>query len=311
MRASELAALVGGTLHGSDRSIQGVAPAHTAGPDQLAFATRGTPGAAGVLLARETAPDRTVVVVDDPRLAFAVALQTLFPSVHPPGVQPGAFVHPSAALGAGVAVYPGAYVGPGCILGDRVVIHPNAVLYPGVIVGPDTVVHAGAVLGADGFAYAAGPQGPVKMPQLGGLRVGARVEVGANTCVDRGALADTVLADDCKLDDLVLVGHNCQLERAVLLAGQVGLAGSTQVGAGVIIGGQAGTTEHTEVGAGARIAAGAGLHKPVPPGATVMGRPARPAGEARRMWALVRRLPDLWSELKALRRRVEALEASV
>lgn len=309
MRASELATLVGGTLYGPDRAIRGVAPADSAGPDQLAFVTRGAPGAAGVLLARETAPGRTVVVVENPRLAFAVALQQMFPPSHPSGVQPGAFVHPSATLGAAVVIYPGAYVGPGCILGDRVVIHANAVLYPGVAVGPDTVVHAGAVLGADGFSYAAGPQGPVKMAQLGSLRIGARVEVGANACIDRGALEDTVLADDCKLDDLVLVGHNCTLGHAVLLAGQVGLAGSTEVGSGAVVGGQAGTAEHTRVGAGARIAAGAGIHKPVPPRATFMGRPARPAHETRRTWALVRRLPDLWSELKALRRRVEALEA--
>ena len=308
MLASALAALVGGTLCGPDRAFSGVAPLDAAGPGDLAFSAGPPSGAAAVLLAREGAPDRTVVVVDDPRLAFARALQHLFPAAHPPGIQAGAYVHPTARVGAGAVVYPGAYVGPNCVLGDRVVVHPHAVLYPGVVLGPDTVVHAGAVLGADGFAYAASPEGPVKVPQIGGLRVGARAEIGANSCVDRGALGDTTLGEDCKLDDLVLVAHNCQLGRAVLVAGQAGLAGSTVVGDGVIIGGQAGTADHVEVGAGARVAAGAGLHTDVAPGETVMGRPAGPAGQVRRAWALGRRLPEIWSELRSLRRRVEALE---
>jgi UDP-3-O-[3-hydroxymyristoyl] glucosamine N-acyltransferase len=308
MHASALADLVGGALHGPDQPFVGVAPADTAGPTDLAFATRGTPAGAGVLLATEPEEGRTVVVVADPRLAFARALQHLFPAAHPVGVQAGAFVHPSATLGAEVAIYPGAYVGPDCILGDRVVVHPNAVLYPGVVLGAGTVVHAGAVLGADGFSYAASPTGPVKVPQIGGLRVGERVEIGANTCIDRGALGDTILGDDCKIDDLVLVGHNCALGRAVVIAGQAGLAGSTTVGDGALVGGQVGTADHVVVGAGARVAAGAGLHKHVAPGETVMGRPAGPASQVRRAWALTRRLPEIWTELRALKRRVEALE---
>ena len=308
MHASALAALVGGTLHGPDRTFVGVAPADTAGASDLAFTDSNGPSRAGVLLAAAPVVGQTVVVVAAPRLAFARVLQHLFPPAHPVGVQPGAFVHASAQLGDGVTIYPGAYVGPDCVLGEGVVVQPNAVLYPGVELGAGTVVHAGAVLGADGFSYVASPAGPVKMPQVGSLRVGERVEIGANTCVDRGALGDTTLGDDCKLDDLVLVGHNCVLGRAVLVAGQAGLAGSTTVGDGAIMGGQVGTADHVAVGAGARVAAGAGLHKHVAPGETVMGRPAGPASQMRRAWALTRRLPEIWTELRALRRRVEALE---
>jgi UDP-3-O-[3-hydroxymyristoyl] glucosamine N-acyltransferase len=248
------------------------------------------------------------VRVEDPRLAFAKALQHLFPDVHPDGVRPGAFVHPTAELGADVVVYPGAYIGPGCVLGDGVVVHPNAVLYPGVVLGPGTVVHAGAVLGADGFSYVPGPGGLVKMPQVGGLEIGAHVEIGANACIDRGALDPTRVGDGSKIDDLVLVGHNSQLGRSVVLAGQVGLAGSTVVGDGAVFGGQAGSADHAVVGAGARVGAGAGVRKAVGPGDTVLGRPAAPARETRRIWAHLRELPALAAELRALRRRVAELE---
>lgn len=308
MRASELAALVGGTLHGEDRTFTSVAPAGRAGPTDLAFAERGAASGAGVLLAREAAPGRTTVRVADPRLAFALALQHLFPDVHPMGVQPGAFVHPTAQLGEGVVVYPGAHIGPACVLGDGVVVHPNAVLYPGVVLGAGTVVHAGAVLGADGFSYVRGPEGLVKVPQVGGLEIGADVEIGANACVDRGALDPTRVGDGSKIDDLVLVGHNSQLGRSVVLAGQVGLAGSTTVGDGAVFGGQAGSADHTHIGAGARVGAGAGVRKAVAPGETVLGRPAGPARDVRRVWAHLRELPELWRELRALRRRVDELE---
>jgi len=308
MHASALATLVGGTLHGEDRPFVGVAPADRAGPTELAFVQDGRESRAGVLLARSARTGTSVVVVEDPRLAFATALRHLFPDAHPEGVQPGAFVHPSARLGPGVVVYPGAYVGPDCVLGDRVVIHANAVLYPGVRLGAGSVVHAGAVVGCDGFSYVPGASGLVKMPQLGGVEVGADVEIGANACVDRGALDPTRVGDGTKIDDLVLVGHNAQVGRSVVLAGQVGLAGSTTIGDGSVLGGQAGTADHVEIGAGARVGAGAGVRSPVGAGEAVLGRPARPASETRRVWAHLRRLPELWTELRALRRRVEALE---
>ena len=308
MHASELAALVDGALHGEDVAFVGVAPAERAGPTDLAFVEDGRPSSAGVLLAHVPRPGVTVVVVENARLAFAHALQHLFPPAHPEGVLPGAFVHPTARLGAGVTVYPGAYVGPDCVLGDGVVIHANAVLYPGVRLGEKTIVHAGAVMGCDGFSYVPGTQGLVKMPQLGGVEVGAGVEIGANACIDRGALDPTRVGAGTKVDDLVLIGHNAQVGRSVVLAGQVGLAGSTTVGDGSVLGGQAGTADHVEIGSDARIGAGAGVRASVSDGQTVLGRPAAPAREMRRVWALLRRLPEIWTELRSLRRRVEALE---
>jgi UDP-3-O-[3-hydroxymyristoyl] glucosamine N-acyltransferase len=308
--ATALAALVDGVVHGPDRPFSGVAPLARAGADDLAFADGPLPSdcEAGVLLVRAPIDGRCCVVVPSPRRAFAAALRALFPEVHEPGVHPGAVVHPSAKLGKGVVIYPGVHVGADCDIGDHSVIFPNAVLYPGVILGPQARVHAGAVLGADGFSYEAGDTGPEKVPQLGGLRVGARVEVGANACVDRGALDDTVVGDDCKLDDLVLVAHNVRLGRGVVVAGQAGLAGSATVGDGALLGGQAGVSDHAEIGAGARIGAGAGVVGPVPGGETWLGRPAAPARRMRRVWAVVRQLPELWRSQATVEARLERLE---
>jgi UDP-3-O-[3-hydroxymyristoyl] glucosamine N-acyltransferase len=310
VRARAAAALVGGQLVGEDRELRTVAPLDRAGPDDLAYATGPLPAgcAAGVLLATRPTAGRTVIVVADPRAAFAKLLHALFPEVHAPGVHPGAFVHPTATLGEGVVVYPGCWVGPGCEIGADTVLFPNVVVYPGTRVGPGCRVHAGAVLGADGFSTVADGGRPLRVPQVGRLVLGARVDVGANTCIDRGALDDTVVEDDVKLDDLVLIGHNCHLGRGALVAGQAGLGGSTSVGAGAVLGGQVGTADHARIGAGARVAAGAGIASRVPAGETWMGRPAGPASRTRRAWAALRHLPELVGDVRALAKRVSSLE---
>ena len=291
--ASEVAALVGGRLVGEDREFAGVAPVERAGEEDLAYAT-GALGAAGVLLVSEAVEGRCCVVVDDPKLAFIAVLRTLFPEARAPGVHPGAFVDSTAALGPEVVVYPGAYVGPGCEVGARTVIFPNAVLYPGTIVGADCRIHAGAVLGADGFSYHPTPQGLVKVPQVGRVRIGDGVEVGANSCIDRAFLDETVVGSGSKLDNLVQVGHNCSLGRDVILAGQAGLSGSVTLGDGVVLGGQVGVADHAVVGAGARVGAQSGVSGSLAAGGTYLGTPAWPIRETRRVWALLRRLPELW-----------------
>lgn len=296
MTADELAALTGGLRAGPDRPFSGLATLERAGPDQLAFARGAVPEgcAAGVLLARAAIEGRTVVVVEDPKAAFARVIAHLFPELHEPGVHAGAFVHPSAVLGAGVVVYPGAHVGAGCEIGEGTVIFPNVVLYPGTRLGRRCRVHAGAVLGSDGFAYQPGPGGPLKVPHIGGLSVGDDVEIGANSTIDRGLLEDTVVGSGSKLDNLVQVGHNVQLGRAVILAAQVGLAGSVALGDGVLVGGQAGVADHVRLGSGARVGAQSGVGHDVAPGEAVLGTPAVPARLAKRIFAVWKQLPAWW-----------------
>ena len=308
MRASELAALVGGTLHGPDVEFRGVAPLERAGASDCAFASgRPDPCGAGVLLAREPRPDGSTVVVAEPRIAFLRLVRVLFPEAHPAGVQPGAHVDPSARLGPGVAVYPGAYVGPEVELGAGCVVLPNAVILRGTVLGPRCVVGPGAVIGHAGFGLLPSPEGPLPVPQLGRVRLGEGVGVGANACVDRAFLDETALGDGCQLDNLVQVGHNCRLGRGVVLVAQVGLSGSVSIGDGAVLAGQAGVADHVEIGPGAQLGGQCGANRDLAGGERWMGTPAMPLREAAKVFAALKELPALLRRVRALEKEVAAL----
>jgi UDP-3-O-[3-hydroxymyristoyl] glucosamine N-acyltransferase len=277
-----IAALSQGAPRGPDHAVRGVAPVAVAGPDELAFLERGDPGRAGILLVRTALPDRACVVVADPLEALAAVLAACFPEA--PFTEDRSGVHPTAIVGPGAKVAAGATVGAGTVL------FPNVVLYPGTHVGRNCRIHAGAVLGAEGFRYSA--RG-TRIPHVGGVSVGDRVDIGPNCTIDRGLLEDTVLGDDCKLDDQVHVGHNVRMGRGVVVAAQTGISGSCVLEDGVTVGGQVGFADHTVVRSGARIGAQSGLHGEIPAGETWLGTPARPIAQMRRIYAAVRWLPDL------------------
>ncbi len=308
MRASELAGLVGGALHGADRELRGVAPLERASPEHCAYALR-LPAAsdAGVLLAREPVPGVTTVVVDDPKAAFILLLKQLFPELHPRGVQPGAHVDPSAVLGPGVSVYPGAYVGPEVEVGADTVILPNAVLLRGTVVGAGCVIGPGAVLGHAGFGLHPGPRGPEPVPQVGRVVLEDRVGVGANSCVDRAFLEQTRLGEATQLDNLVQVGHNCDVGRGVIMAAQVGLSGSVCVGDGSVLAGQAGVADHVTIGLGSQVGAQAGVNRDLPGEERWMGTPAIPLRLAAKVFAARKQLPDLLRRVRRLERLVEEI----
>ncbi len=297
--AAAVAALTRGTLAGPDRAVTGVAPLDRAGPDDLAFLDRGAAAGAGVHLAREALPGRTTVVVSDPLAALITLLVAAFPDEASPPIAPpsahheGAFVHPSACVGA-ATLHPGVVVGADCVVGDGTVLLPHVVLYPRTRVGRNVRVHAGAVLGADGFRYHPTPTGLLRVPHVAGVAVGDRVEIGPNCTIDRGFLADTTLGEGCRLDALVHVGHNVTLGRGVIIAAQTGLSGSVIVGEGAVLGGQVGVADHAAIGAGARIGAQSGVHGRIPAGETWLGTPALPIAITRRIYATLRHLPDMW-----------------
>lgn len=296
MNASELAELVGGRLAGDDRAFSGVAPLPSASPAQAAYAEGAVPDGchAGVLLARAAVPGRTVVVVDDPKAAFIRLLEHLFPEVHAPGVMPGAHVHPSAKIAPSASIYPGVVIGAGCAVGEGSILFPNVVLYPGTIVGRDCRVHAGVVLGADGFSYHRGAHGVTKVPQVGRVRVEDGVEIGANSTIDRAFLEETLIGAGAKIDNLVQVGHNSRVGRRAVLAAQTGLSGSVTLGDGVVLAGQVGVADHVEIGPGAVVGAQSGVSHDLPGGERYLGSPAVPAAQARRIYAVWKRLPELW-----------------
>lgn len=294
VRASALAARTGGVLHGDDVTIHAVAAAESAGSPDLAFLDRGRPGDAGCHLARAPLPGRPTVVVADPLDAFCALLEAWFP--------PEPFlgrVHPAARVAEGAVLSPGVIVGAGCTVADGAWLGPHVVLYPGTVVGAGSRVHAHTVLGADGFRYHPTARGPRKVPQIGGVRIGSDVEIGAACTIDRGFLADTVVGDGCKLDDQVHVGHNCVLGRFVVIAAQTGLSGSCELGDGVLVGGQVGMAERTRVGAGARIGAQSGVHGVIPAGETWLGTPALPITTMRRVYALTADLPAMWRAFRS------------
>lgn len=228
--------------------------------------------------------DPRILWVRDARYAFAVAGHRLG------ALNRDAGVHPTAVIGTDVAIGPGASIGPGVVLGDgarlgrNVRIEARATIYPGVVIGDDVVVQAGAVLGSTGFGYARNAETGeyLLFPQQGRLVIEDRVEIGANTTIDRGALGETRIGYGTKIDNLVHIGHNCIIGKNVVIAAQTGISGSSVVEDGAILGGQVGIGEHATVGEGVILGGGAGVlsgKKMRGKGEVFWGRPARPLKE--------------------------------
>jgi UDP-3-O-[3-hydroxymyristoyl] glucosamine N-acyltransferase len=294
--AGALACRLGGVLFGPDRPYAGVAALQDAGPEHVAFCTGRLPPdcTAGILLIAAAVEDRTCIVLDDPKLGFIGLLHELFPVEHSPGIHPMAAVDPSAQIDESATISAGAVVGARCVVGPQTVLHPGVVLYADTQVGARCMIHAGVVLGADGFSFHPTAGGPVKVPQVGRVVVADDVELGANCCVDRAFLGETVVGPGCKLDNLVHLGHNAQLGRYVIIAAGTALSGSVTIGDGAIIGGQVGVVEHIHIGAGAQVGAQSGLSRDVPAGEAVLGTPAQPAARMRRIYAALKYLPEMF-----------------
>ena len=339
----QLAALVRGRVIGDGSvPIRSARPVGEAGPGDITFidderyvkVLRQSPASAAIVGPhfQAVAADRGLpaIAVDDPRSAFVAVRTHLTGAARPrwTGVHPQAYVAPTATLGADVAIlpfayvgddavvgdgctlHPGAVVGEGCRLGRDVVLHPHVVLYPGVCLGDRVEVHAGTVLGGDGFGYRLADGRHVKVPQLGRLEVGDDVEIGANCAIDRGTFEATTLGAGTKIDNLVMIGHNNRIGRHNLLCGQVGLAGSCQTGDYVVLAGQAGIKDHTQIGDRVIVGAQAGVHRHVPAGQQVLGSPAIPVREQRRIFQMIARLPEMHRQLRELAAQVALLTAS-
>ena len=335
MTIDEAARIVGGDVEGDgSREVRGVAPLEEAGGDQISFVAEAryfpyiqASRAAAVLVARDAEvplpPHMAAIRVEDPRRALAHLLAALYPERVPaPGVHAtavlgegarvaaSATVGPYAVIGAGTAIGERARVGAqtvigeGCEVGEDAVLHAHVTLYDGARVGARSVIHSGARLGADGFGFVWDGTGHRKVPQVGGCRIEADVEIGCNTTIDRGSIGDTVVGRGTKIDNLVMIGHNCRIGRHVIIVSQVGISGSTRVGDGAVLAGQAGVGGHLEIGAGARVAGQAGVTASVAAGETVSGYPARPHREAMRAQAVLFKLPELMKRLRALERAV-------
>jgi UDP-3-O-[3-hydroxymyristoyl] glucosamine N-acyltransferase len=316
--------------------IAGVAGLEQAGPGDIVFLAKAKfrplldrAGASAAIVPPDLAFDRLPVLRSaDPQRTFVLAARLFDRPYRPgPGVHPTAVISPSARIardasigaycvvgddveiGAGTTVFPHVTIYPGVRIGAGCVIHSGVELREKISLGDRVILHNGVVIGADGFGYLRNADGShLKIPQTGTVVIEDDVEIGANSTVDRAALGATIIRRGVKIDDLVIVSHNCEVGENTILVAQVGIAGSSKIGKGAILSGQVGIADHLTVGDGAIIAAKSGVAGNVPAGAFISGSPHLDIRVWRKFWAVAPQLYDLVKEVKRLRARVEDLE---
>ncbi len=251
----------------------------------------------------------TLLHTADPYHAFAQAMVILHGfRKHPfSGVHPKAVVDATATIGSGSVVYPGVYIGPGAVIGKDCILYPNVVIYDGCVIGDRVTVHAGSVIGQDGFGYATHRGEHHKIPQVGNVVVESDVEIGANCAIDRATLGSTVIGKGTKFSNGVVIGHGTKIGAHGLFVAQVGVAGSTTIGHHATIGGQAGIVGHLKIGDNVNVTAQAGVLEGIPDQTTVIGFPALPVSQGRRVYAALAQLPELIKRIKELEQQVEEL----
>ena len=260
----------------------------------------------------EPGENRALIKVKNADLAMAKLLEAFIPEAphFETDIHPSATIDKTAKIGKGSRVGAGSYIGKDVVLGENVTIYPNVTILDDTTIGDYTTVWSGTIIrerseigshcifhnnvsiGADGFGYRPSDDGRglVKIPHIGNVVIGNGVEIGANSCVDRGKFSSTILGDGCKIDNLVQIAHNCVLGRSCIMAGSSGLAGSVTLGDGVIIGGSASIKDHTTIHSGATVGAGSGVINDVPAGKTVLGYPAVDSREMLKQWVALRKL---------------------
>ena len=339
MAVDQLAGRVNGRVVGDGGTvIERIADLECAGESEIAyvenekFFTAATESKAACLIVTdrlsEKFPNRTLIEVLNPKLAFSLIGAALHPplrrepSIHPTAVVAEtadialtAFVGPHVCIGeyARVGAYTrleaGVVLGSSVTVGDDCVLQPNVVLYDGVSIGSRVILHAGVCIGADGFGYVRHDLGYQKVPQVGTVVIEDDVEIGAHTCVDRAALGRTRIGRGTKLDNMVHVGHNCDIGERVVIAAQTGISGSVFIDDDCVIGGQVGFGDHTHVQKGAIIGSKAGVlpGKIVRPGVW-WGIPVQPLDQYKRMNAHMNRLPQMRDDLKRLEEQVAEIK---
>ena len=315
---NQLAEKIGAEVIGDGSlAVSSVNTLEDARPGQISFLSNPkyekhleTTQASAVIVGPDIASPRlTLLRAKDPYLAHQKAVLALHGHRKHPhaGVHPAAFVDPTASVGEGTVVYPGAYVGPRVKIGCDCVIYPNAVIYERCELGDRIILHAGVVIGADGFGYATSGGVHHKIPQIGNVVIEDDVEIGANSAIDRAALGSTLIGKGTKIDNLVTIGHNVRTGPGCMIVAQAGIAGSTTLGHHVVLGGQVGVAGHLDLGDQVMAGAQTGITNSVEAGQVVLGSPHIPIGEARRVYATHRNLPDIASRLRKVEKQLAKL----
>jgi UDP-3-O-[3-hydroxymyristoyl] glucosamine N-acyltransferase len=268
-----------------------------------------------------------LLVCADPEMSFIKATELLHPArTYSPQIAPQAVLDNNVTLGDDVYIGPyavvgentrigngstllaGAYLGKNVTVGENCRIYPYAVIYDDVVLGNNVIIHSGAIIGADGFGYKFRNNRHVKVPQVGNVVIDDNVEIGANTCIDRGALGSTVIGAGSKIDNLVQVGHNNKVGKNVIMCGLTGVSGSCNIEDYAILAGSSGIADHVTIGAGAVVMARSGVAGDVKPGAQVFGSPAKDKKTAYKEQIAISKLPELLKKVKLLEEKIQALE---
>ncbi len=335
-RLKDLADYVGGTVVGDgEMEISGVAAIEEARPGEITFIAHpkylphlNKTNASAVIVSKEvTQAEKPLLCVTHPQLAFAKIL-TLF-SLKPyqaKGIDPKAWISPTARLGKDLTLYPFVYVGDRCSIGDRVTLYPgtylgeeavvgedstlysNVSVYSRSIIGKRVILHSGVVVGSDGFAYVKEGKTNVKFPQVGIVEIEDDVEIGANTTIDRAALGKTIIRRGVKIDNLAQIAHNVVIGEDSIIVAQVGIAGSTKIGSNVTLAGQVGVAGHIEIGDNVMVGAQAGVIYDLPGNQGYHGSPALPQREYIRAITALPKLPEMRKTLLDLEKRIKKVE---
>lgn len=334
---SVLADLVDGEISGdSGVMIEGFAPLESADEGDVTFLVKGnrsdllekTRASAVIVPMAMESKEKNLIRVNDPYLASAIIhTHLLEEKVDFTGIHPQASIGRDCIHGSRITIGPMAVIGDGVEIGERVVIGPGSVVGDNVVIGDDSVLkanvtvehgcrigsrvtlHPGVVIGSDGFGYASDQKGyHVKRPQVGIVVIEDGVEVGANSCIDRATYGVTLIKQGAKIDNLVQVAHNVHVGENSLLVAQVGIAGSTTLGRNVVMGGKASAKGHIDLGDGVMVAAKGGVHTSLGKGEVVGGSPAIPIKKWVKAAAIYAKLPEVWKDLKAMRKEINELQ---
>lgn len=336
----ELATLVGGQVRGDgDLVLTGAVPLAQAISGQISLVDLSSeclPDLSNVQASAViTAPDSDFdalpsIRVEDVHTAFTTIIRHFRPERKKSftGISSAAFISPTAqiadnveihpqatvgdevTIGTGTVIHSGVHIMAGCEIGEHVTLFPGVVLYEDTKIGPRSILHAGVKIGAYGFGYDFEDGRHTLSAQLGNVVIGADVEIGANTTIDRGTYGSTVIGEGTKIDDLVMIAHNCQIGRHNMLCSQVGIAGSTSTGDYVVMAGQVGVRDHVHIGERAILGAMAGVINDIPADACWVGIPATPQRKQMVKQAALTKLPEMRKQIKILLRKVENLEAT-
>ncbi len=336
MKLKQVAALTGGTLQGNpDIEISGIRAIEDAGETDVTFLTKkkyldrlGKSKAAAVIVDKEIETDKAQIITPNPQLAFARLLTEFYPKTRPEAkVDPRAAIGQNVTFGDNVTVsplvcigdnvsigddcvfHPGVVIGEGCRIGDHTTLFANVTLYHNITLGKHVTLHAGVVIGGDGFGYTVDEKGQhYKIPQLGDVVIEDHVEVGANSCIDRGAMGTTLIKTGTKVDNLAQIAHNVTIGEHSIIVAQVGIAGSCTLGHHVVLGGQVGVTDHVNIGDQAMLAAKTGAFRDIESNGVYGGVPSLPMTAWRKAVTIFAKLPEIKKKIKEFEARLNAIE---